>query len=647
MRYTLVAATLLLIKFLLLTVSAAANTAEPSVSSGSKPWARNINLAGHVGGSVQAVAGNLPGDRAYVGMGPTLAAIDISNPLVLRRVGSLTLPDSVVDIAPSNTLLYVATGPSGLHIVDTRDPTSLHEVGHHPTTTERVVVHRGIAYLATGEGGMEILDLANPKEPSLIATLATSGITHDVAVAGQRAYLAEGAGGLRIVDVTDPKRPVEVGRHQAPSFAATRVTVIGEHAIVSDRPNAALHVLAVSDSARPRTVGLPLHMGPASATIAHGRRLYLGREGELQVLDLENPASPARISAIPMRGTATDLAIIGDRLAAANGPHGFRLFDIEEPAAPAALGGMPTLPSAVDVQVDGAYAYVGGFTSFGIVDLTDISHPAVVSSLPVSGLAVAKADHFVYLASSSALLTIDVSNPLQARIESTLPFPGRLDQIAIDGDRLYLGNTPTLSFPQAVLRIFDLRTPSLPQLVSTLDGLWTPWDIEPRGDLVFVADSVPGLKILDVANLSSPTVIGNFTMERSNLGVDVVGDRAYLCEDARGIRVLDISSPEVPRQIGMFETPGQARDIVIDRQWAYVAAWTHGLRVVDLSNLEQPREIAFYDTPNFAHDVELAHAHAFVPNGFAGLFIFEQPLVFADGFETADTSAWSNTIGTR
>ena len=44
--------------------------------------------------------------------------------------------------------------------------------------------------------------------------------------------------------------------------------------------------------------------------------------------------------------------------------------------------------------------------------------------------------------------------------------------------------------------VIDVSSPPAPRLVLTLDTPGEAWDIEPRGDLVFVADGSAGLRIL-------------------------------------------------------------------------------------------------------------------------------------------------------
>ena len=130
----------------------------------------NVEAAGHIGGSCNAVA--IEGHYAYVGEGASLRIFDISNPAAPMPMGKILLPDSIQDI--------VTTG--------------------------------GLAYIADWDiGGLRILDISDPLHPSEKGFFITSGRALDVQVSGGLAYVVDGPGGLTIIDVSDPSHPCEKG----------------------------------------------------------------------------------------------------------------------------------------------------------------------------------------------------------------------------------------------------------------------------------------------------------------------------------------------------------------------------------------------------------------------------------------------------
>jgi hypothetical protein len=69
------------------------------------------------------------------------------------------------------------------------------------------------------------------------------------------------------------------------------------------------------------------------------------------------------------------------------------------------------------------------------------------------------------------------------------------------------------------------------------------------------------------------------------------------------LRVVDVSDPTAPVEVGSYNTPGEARGVAVVGQYAYVAGWP-------------PLEV----------------------------LTSCEDLVFTDGFESGDTSAWSATV---
>jgi len=95
------------------------------------PW--DIELVGQIGGPVFAVA--VQGNYAYVGVGPRLIVLDVSDPAHLRMIGrTVKLLYAIHDIAVVGGYAYVAVGESG-----------------------------------TWLGGLWIIDVANPAAPTIVS----------------------------------------------------------------------------------------------------------------------------------------------------------------------------------------------------------------------------------------------------------------------------------------------------------------------------------------------------------------------------------------------------------------------------------------------------------------------------------------------
>jgi len=139
-------------------------TAIPSPTTTSSPTPeplKDIQLLGQIGGSSYAVA--LQGNYAYLGMGPRLIVLDISDPDTPLFVGQTdVLPDTVRNVVVTENYAYIAAGDSGLRIIDIRDPSAPNEVGFYetPAPAQGIAVLGEYAYVAAGDAGLRIINIA-------------------------------------------------------------------------------------------------------------------------------------------------------------------------------------------------------------------------------------------------------------------------------------------------------------------------------------------------------------------------------------------------------------------------------------------------------------------------------------------------------
>ena len=180
-------------------------------------------------GEVWAAA--VSGDYAYFGSGGALMVADVSEPSAPQVVGSVALPDILVEVAVSDGYAYVADWRAGLRIVDVQIPSAPVEVGPWgwgaPGHVARdVAVSGGYAYVAAGYDGVRVIDVSTPSASVEVGFFPTPGWASGVDVVGAYAYVAEivdiyssSGGTLRVIDVSVPSAPVEEGSVHTPGWA--------------------------------------------------------------------------------------------------------------------------------------------------------------------------------------------------------------------------------------------------------------------------------------------------------------------------------------------------------------------------------------------------------------------------------------------
>jgi hypothetical protein len=250
------------------------------------------------------------------------------------------------------------------------------------------------------------------------------------------------------------------------------------------------------------------------------------------------------------------------------------------------------------------------------------------------------------------------------------------------------------------LRVIDISTPSTPVEVGFVDTPGNAVGVAVSPGYAYVADGYSGLRVIDISSPSTPVEAGSIDTPGYAYDVAISGSYVYVADGFAGLRVINVSTPSAPVEDGFVDTPGRAEDVVLDGGFAYVADHTAGLRVIDVSDPSDPHEEGFIDWPGPVQDmgvaveegfvylaehdprwfegdypsrlrvidvsipaapqevgnaeaaffvmasVALSGGQVFVTGGNVGIFVFAEcgGVLFHDGFESGDTSAWSATV---
>lgn len=186
----------------------------------------------------------------------------------------------------------------------------------------------------------------------------------------------------------------------------------------------------------------------------------------IEVSDVIRPERSAEWEGDYPRG----MAIRGNHVFLTDGIRGLHVLDVETPESPKLVATIAPsqMPDAfVDVVLDGRFAYVGtainANAGLEILEIADPTNPRTVGHLDVAGSSV----HELAL------------------------HDGHLLVAAGDGG----------------LHIFDVREPRRVRWVSNYDSLYLR-GMARVGDMVFLADYVEGLLVVDISDPKAPTLIG-------------------------------------------------------------------------------------------------------------------------------------------
>jgi hypothetical protein len=611
----------------------------------------NVEYVGHMGGSTYAIA--VHGNYAYVGEGPCLVVMDVSNPAAPVVVGrTLPMPDIVFDIVVAGDFAYVADIDGGLRVVSLADPSGPVEVGFYDTPGEAVGVDvgAGYAYIADNFAGLRVVDIRNPTAPVEVGFYKPAPWITGVALKAPYIYLVDSSRGLHIVDISNPAVPNEVG--YVGLMDAYGVAVSGNYAYVAAGTDG-LRVVDISNPSSPAEVGFcnPPYAISANYVTVNGHYAYVaGEEGGMRVMDITDPTAPAEAgfynTRYPDVSDVRKAALSGGHAYLADAQHGLVVIDITNPAAPAITGSYssPQEINAVALSEDRAYL-ADNAKGLSVVSLADPSAPVILGtySIPVGAAGVAVRGtrayvvqnfqgDFAYGHQGGDLCILDESDPAASYQVGCFGVaePGYVMDAAISGNHAYIAASLD------GLRVWDISNPVPVEIGFSTEFL--PDSVIVSGNYAYTWGY--GWRVIDITNPASPAVVGGSEMHVQDIAV--AGDYAYVAEvpvwngsgyTGGGLHMINVANPDFWLETGLYTPPRRVLSSAAACGVAYVAEspnWDQitlhkvggGLHIISFADPAAPTELGYYQTPGYtAKDVLVSGNYLYLADGHAGLFI--------------------------
>ena len=575
------------------------------------------------------------GILAYLGNGAELMIVNLVDPSDPAVIGSLQLPYHIRGLAVDGDRLYATTNHH-LHVVDVSVSSSPVELGVITRWSPKNEIAAAGTLGCLVEGSeLVVVDVSDPAAPFVSGSWSGAPVI-DVAVVGDDAFVTAG-GSLRTIDLSDPAAPIEVG---SLSSISGHLAAAGNLLYASSASS--FKVIDISTPAAPALVGSSASMSGQDVAVA-GDLAFVIADG-VDVVDVSDPVNPQRVGNLPWNHYPTSpvAAIVGYGIAATS-DHGFLIIDATNPTSP--------------------------------FEIASVDSPGLSPSLAVGDgvLAVAQAGR--------GLRTLDVSDPTSPVELAVFDLGWHAEGVDVVGDRVFIVGS---SFA-----IVDISDPSSPFLLGqTLPFTFSGFDVEVVGSTAYVAALSRGLVVVDVTDPSLPVEIGNLDFGDDEFEhIDVLGNVAVL----RGstIEVVDIGDPTSPVSLSTIDlTAGVTGGVALMGRWLFVPIGGH-LYVFDLIDPANPVEVAAHFEPRSILSIGVAGTvvylgpygldidfevevwdmadpinpvlmgthdeagnvmdfafsgdHVFTARFLSGVDVFTlcQGPIFADGFETGDTTAWS------
>ena len=192
----------------------------------------------------------------------------------------------------------------------------------------------------------------------------------------------------------------------------------------------------------------------------------------LGLVDLSTPDQPANLSLTATGDVCRDLALLGSDHVVTAEWSALKIYDLQDPASPEEIGAV-TLTQARTVAAADGFAFVAcGNLGLAIVDVSNPSVPFLVTQYPVGGFIdqVALEGNRVYLSGYLlGLVTLDVTTPASPLVVDILPLDGEAEAFVIQGGYAYITVGEAMEiFPgapyfdaMALVRLNRFGTPTL------------------------------------------------------------------------------------------------------------------------------------------------------------------------------------------
>jgi hypothetical protein len=549
-----------------------------------------------------------------------LKVIDISNPTipieVARKNFSYDFYNQLNDVLYWNNLLYVTTDID-LQIFDVSQPTLPNLVGEWQGNTGKMAVFSVYLFIASGATGLRILDIYDPTSPVLAGVIELSGSPKGIALGegtNDYAYIASGSAGLRVISTADPYLLQEIGVCTDPN-QANDVRVRSTVAYVADGWNGikAINIINPYDPTLFWEEAIP---GYANAIFTLSDKIYVAA-GDSGLVILQDSIVLSSVSA---QGNAMDVFVVGRYAYVAARDAGLRIIDVNDPYLPVEVGYCDTIDYVSAIFVSGNYAYlVGDNLGMVIVDVSDPSMPYMVSTYetPDYPNKIYLVGQYVFITDQAGNISIlDVTEPAFPELVYTLhAFDFDTYDIVVSGNQAYVTDDNYSQF-YVFDNVLDFQTPTEISSFSVPDRFLK---VDIAGSYAYFANEDDGLIIFDISNPEDPIEFGSFDTPREVMNLAVRDTFAYLGEN-NGFRIVNVANPATPFEVSYLALPDDANSVFLLGNYAYVACDNRGLRIIDISNPSNPTEIGFFDTGD-ATDLFVVDTFAYIADGSSGLRI--------------------------
>lgn len=606
--------------------------------------------AGQWGGVLRAIA--LDGSTAFVGMGPRLASLEVSDAAKPRLLGrSQPLADLVHQVILAEDLAFLAAGRAGVAVLDVSDPAAPQVVGQLNTFDGREahinsIARDGSTLFAATRAGYEqqnylfTLDVSDPAAPRWLAAEELPGPAR--LVTGDGVLYVVGYGFVQLRPLAEPATILETYTFEGGSWDPNLLLVDGT-AYLSPAYYNQLRQFDVSTAGEFAPSGVTLDLMMAGVMAYQDETLYLsGIFGEfgycsstISAVDVASPGQLELLTEWDPQNCVTDMAAADGRLYV-TGRSGLQIYDITDRQNPQ-LRATFTAPGgffdAQTVAVQGDTVLITsaagrGSTLHSLAGDTAAGSPLSLEAGYINGDFILDA-YYILPVWGDGLRVVDIGDPVgpvlaAALSQSDLPLSDML-ATAVQDHTLYI---PVTTGGVGEVGIVDLQDPTRPALQNILHAAASYVTSLGQADgrlFVFSQEAQYFLEIFDLADPAHPVRQGEIELSQPFGLVTAVEDTLYVAcayGNCHELALIDTGDPANPALQAIFPLPLEiVRMVPGPDHTLYLLTRTDGLWALDVTNPQQPILSGHTPLPANPVDLTLDGDQIWVATGEAGLIL--------------------------
>lgn len=558
---------------------------------------------------------------------------DPSNSDNISLMGSLDITElntdllaSGFELKKSGNYLYIATGSSGLVIVDVSNPESPEYITTYQnmTSVDSIEIGGSYAYISTYLGDISILDISNPSSPGFVASVAMNAF--DIIYRENRLYVY--GAGVSILDITDLSNISVTDNLVFPSGSGRSIQLDGNYLFVpSSLDGQFIRVFDISDeSAITQIHEIPVS-GYVSDIFIEDNLLFasmpldsgyvintyeIKNTGELKLIDSRSGLNTGRIAVggnnlfltsvkelnmynkDTLNQAATNVANITtinearlvktvDGLSYVADSTRLNIYDTNNPLTDVKeLGSIQLIDQIEDFQIIGNYAYIANASEgISIIDISDPANPSFVAnnnsynysepdvSYSTGSIAVQGNYAYTSIDNLGKLIVFDISNPeLPVPVGDQLDIDSFIFSFIINNNLLYgLGNNG--------LEVINIQDPL--NISSLGQSFIFASDMVINNNIGYMSRLDGGIYTLDLLNNNNPVIVGQAEGLGNGKAISIINNIAYVANAFGYIGVYDVIDTSNPVYITQYKVNGIVSDVSAEEDFIFA---TNGLGLV-------------------------------------------------------------------